>query len=48
LVAEKFEKNVQDEINKRFSVVSTKVNILALTAGVLVPRTKFVYLWIIS
>jgi len=31
LVAEKFEKNVQNETTKRFSVGNTKVNIL--TAG---------------
>jgi len=33
LVAEKFEKNVKNEATKRFSVGSTKVYILALTAG---------------
>jgi len=33
MVAEIFEKNVQNETTKRFSVGNTKVNILALTAG---------------
>jgi len=33
LVAEKFEKNVQNETTKSFLVGNSKVNILALTAG---------------